>query len=188
MKRDKPDRRIERTRQALRSAFVNLTLTRGYTEVTVEDIAAQANVGRSTFYMHYRGKDDLLRQSLTWPSAPLAAIVAGDVAPDKLVPLLEHFREQRKLNRVFFETPIRTIWVRHLAGLIEQHLPGTARSERASRLQLPRSLMALQLAETQIGLIAHWLTGRFNVRPDIVAETLVATTRAQVVALLKRED
>jgi AcrR family transcriptional regulator len=183
----KPDRRTERTRKALMDAFVHLMLTRGYTSTTVEDIAAQANVGRSTFYMHHRGKDDLLRQSLTRPSAPLAAIVSGTIAPDRLVPLLEHFRAQRKLNRIFFDEPIRTVWVKHLAKLIEPHLAALARSERTARSQLPTSLMALQLAESQIGLVAHWLSGRFHVGPNVVAEALVAGTRAQVAALLKRD-
>ncbi len=89
------------------------------------------------------------------------------------------------ISFLFFEEPIRTVWVKHLAKLIEPYLSGLARSERAARL--PTSLMALQLAESQIGLVAHWLTGRFHVGPAIVAEALVSGTRAQAAALLKRD-
>ncbi len=103
------------------------------------------------------------------------------------MPLLEHFRAQRKLNRTFFDEPIRTVWVKHLAKLIEPHLAALARSERVPRAGPPLSLMALQLAESQIGLVAHWLTGRFHVGPAIVAEALVIGTRAQAAALLKRD-
>ena len=42
----KPDRRTERTRQALMMAFVGEVLSRGYVDVSVEDIVARANVGR----------------------------------------------------------------------------------------------------------------------------------------------
>ena len=55
-----PDRRVRRTRQLLRDALMELTLERGYDHVTIQDILDRADVGRSTFYAHYRDKDDLL--------------------------------------------------------------------------------------------------------------------------------
>jgi AcrR family transcriptional regulator len=54
------DRRVQRTRQLLQDTLVTLILEKGYQKVTVQDIIDQANVGRSTFYSHYRNKDDLL--------------------------------------------------------------------------------------------------------------------------------
>jgi AcrR family transcriptional regulator len=58
------DRRVARTRDALHAALVKLMLARGYDAVSVEDICAEANVGRSTFYAHFTGKDDLKRSGL----------------------------------------------------------------------------------------------------------------------------
>ncbi|WP_083865436.1 TetR/AcrR family transcriptional regulator [Nocardia brevicatena] len=60
-----PDRRIRRTRDALHLALIELMMERGYERVTVSDIIARADVGRSTFYAHYRDKDDLLVVSCT---------------------------------------------------------------------------------------------------------------------------
>ena len=77
----KPDRRTERSRSALMSAFIAIVLSDGYDAVTVERVAERANVGRSTFYMHYKGKEDILRQSLKHPCSVLVAIVGLDVAP-----------------------------------------------------------------------------------------------------------
>ena len=77
----KPDRRTERTRAALMSAFVTLLLSEGYDAVTVERVADAANVGRSTFYMHHTGKEDILRRSLTRPSGVLAALVGNTPPP-----------------------------------------------------------------------------------------------------------
>jgi AcrR family transcriptional regulator len=56
----KSDRRVERTRQLLRDALVSLILEKGYQKITIQDIINRANVGRSTFYSHYRDKEDLL--------------------------------------------------------------------------------------------------------------------------------
>lgn len=54
------DRRVRRTRQRLHQALLELIEERGYTELTVSDIAERADIGRSTFYSHFLSKDDLL--------------------------------------------------------------------------------------------------------------------------------
>ena len=58
------DRRVSRTRNALYEAISALMLTKPYAEIEVQDITARANVGRSTFYTHFRSKDELLVRSL----------------------------------------------------------------------------------------------------------------------------
>ncbi len=178
----KPDRRTERTRSALMRAFVQIVLTEGYEAVTVERVAEAANVGRSTFYMHYRSKEDILKASMTHPSSPLAAIVDAQAAPEALLPILKHFQEQRRLNRVFFNWPIRPIWVKCLGEMIEPRLAAAA---RRARPVLPLKLIALQIAEAQIALVAHWLLSAAAVKPEAVAEALIAQTQAQMAALLR---
>lgn len=58
------DRRVSRTRKALQHALLALMLKRGYDAITVEEICAEADVGRSTFYAHFTSKDDLKRSGL----------------------------------------------------------------------------------------------------------------------------
>lgn len=53
------DRRVTRTCALLQDALIALIPRHGYAAITVEDICEKANVGRSTFYTHYSGKDDL---------------------------------------------------------------------------------------------------------------------------------
>ena len=55
----KMDRRIQRTRELLQKALIELIDERGYDAVTIQDIVERANIGRTTFYKHYNGKDDL---------------------------------------------------------------------------------------------------------------------------------
>lgn len=180
----KPDRRTERTRAALMSAFIEIFLADGYEAVTVERIAERANVGRSTFYMHYTGKEDILKISMTRPSSHLAILVGHDVKPEALLGILEHFYQQRKKNRVFFAWPVRPIWVRCLAEMIVPRLSAVSRNARGRPI-LPLPLIATQIAEAQIALVTHWLTGNIAVKPEAVAEALIGTTQAMLSSLLR---
>jgi AcrR family transcriptional regulator len=180
----KPDRRTERTRAALMSAFVALILADGYDAVTVERVTERANVGRSTFYMHYKSKEDILRQAMQRPSSLLAVLVGYPVPQDVLIRQLQHFHDQRARNRVFFSAPVRDIWVKALAALIEPRVVAIARHAHARPI-LPPPLIALQIAEGQVALITHWLLGRTATKVDAVAESLIAATRALLAALLR---
>lgn len=62
-KKQTTDRRVARTRDALREALIGLILERGWDEIGVQDICGRANVGRSTFYMHFSCKDQLLNSA-----------------------------------------------------------------------------------------------------------------------------
>src|SRR4051812_41781762 len=59
-----PDRRIMRTRDALRSALIELILEKGYDAIAVNDIVTRANVARSTFYAHHGSKESVLLDSI----------------------------------------------------------------------------------------------------------------------------
>jgi AcrR family transcriptional regulator len=54
------DRRVARTHRLLREALLSLAKERGWDEVTVQDVCERADVGRSTFYLHFADKEELL--------------------------------------------------------------------------------------------------------------------------------
>jgi len=111
-----PDRRQKKTQAALQGAFRDLLLAEGYESITIGSVTALADVGRSTFYEHYRTKDDLLRASIYGPFTVLAALV--DAAPADLSGLLRHFREHQQVARVLLGWPTRPVLASALADLI----------------------------------------------------------------------
>lgn len=54
------DKRYLETEQLITNVFIELVETRGYSNVTVKDIAKYANINRNTFYLHYLDKEDLM--------------------------------------------------------------------------------------------------------------------------------
>jgi len=61
----KTDRRIQRTRLSLRTALMELIKEKDYDALSIEEITERANVGRTTFYLHYKDKEDLLMEEFS---------------------------------------------------------------------------------------------------------------------------
>lgn len=73
------DRRIARSKRALRTALIELMEERGLDGLSVNDLCARADLNRGTFYNHFHDKDDLLTS-----------------LEDEVIADLEHIQEQMK--------------------------------------------------------------------------------------------
>ena len=96
---DKPeqDRRVLKTKASLRDAMLTLMASRGWDEMTIQEICDKANVGRSTFYVHYQSKDDLLSEGMNDLRDTISAQTAQAEGPGLhfLAGLLDHMAQQR---------------------------------------------------------------------------------------------
>jgi AcrR family transcriptional regulator len=172
--------RKARTKEALLSAFRDLFYERGYEAIRVGDIIARAGVGRSTFYEHYRSKQALYAQSLERTASRLAIIVDTSTEADDLIPLFEHFWENRGKSRRLHGTTARRQLVRMLAGLLERQLiESTARGSDPGS----RAVAAFALAEMLVGSITAWQAGEIGRDPSQFARELNAVVAAVVAAL-----
>lgn len=181
MPRSADDKRVQRTRKALVGAFNGLMFERGYTAVSVDDVVDRAQVGRSTFYEHFRGKDAILSSSFKFALTVLAdSFEASDNTP-QLTHLLEHFWEQRVLAReVLAGVPGKKI--RHqFVTLIEQRL--AKKIAGRAPLSIPPRLAAAQLAEGMFAPIAAWLMGESHCSASALAATLRRVGRASLEAV-----
>ena len=53
------DRRIQRTRNSLFSAFIELRATKPVEKITVKELTEKANISKQTFYLHFQDIYDL---------------------------------------------------------------------------------------------------------------------------------
>ena len=100
------DRRVLRTQSALKGALLSLIPEKGYEAITIQDVLERANVGRSTFYLHFGDKDELLRSGIAdlreeLRGALKGAAMTGSKPAERLIGfsrfLFEHTYENREV-------------------------------------------------------------------------------------------
>ena len=166
------DRRIVRTRTALYDALVALIRERSYSAIRVEDILVRANVGRSTFYAHFKSKDDLLDRSLERLSAEIVESIASIDNPglaDVSRTLFRHVAGHRDIDASLSGTPGREVVLQAIAGNLAQVVRGLLPA--TTRPQLPRDLAVMHIAST-FGTVLSWWFDRNPTLPWEEAEAL----------------
>jgi len=159
------DRRVQRTRTALADALVALIRRKPYDRITVEDILAEANVGRATFYAHYTSKDDLLRRSLDRLRALLVAAFEGsadapfprDASWSPSRTLFEHIALFADVQATLRTGPGGAI----LRNALDEAIAAFLRTALPARVgTLPRELVILDLVGRVNTALRWWLGHR----------------------------
>jgi AcrR family transcriptional regulator len=149
---DPADRRVRRTRGALQAALRDLLADKRYDAITVVEILARADVGRSTFYAHFQDKDALLRSAVEHVTGQLeeALPAGGGLA---LEPLLQHAADHSSLYRALTRGPAARLFLDELRDRLAARLavgpPGASSPEAA--------IVARYHASGIVGALTWWL-------------------------------
>ena len=157
------DRRRVRTRRSLEDALMSLVLQKNYEKISVQDIAGQANVGRATFYLHYRDKDDLLLKSLKTMFDDLVEHIGpvpkratpDDAAPVKL--LIEHVAQNRDRYRFLVTSAGNANMMRRVRNYVAAHFERRLKLIAPKPVQLPLNIASAYLAGALISLLVWWI-------------------------------
>jgi AcrR family transcriptional regulator len=152
--RTKLDRRVSRTRRALKEALTDLILEKGYEAVTVQDVIDRADVGRSTFYAHFIDKDDLLMAilaDLDVPGPDTEGWQPDDPAFGWTLELFRHFGSGKRLFKAVASGQTGALARRET----------TRRLEDLARAELSRLKVARKLDPFRVETVVRFLVGTF---------------------------
>lgn len=165
------DRRVAKTRRGLHQALISLILKKDYDAISVRDIIEEADVGRATFYAHYRSKDDLLRGGFSELRETLRS--AQEEAVDKgpfrfALALFEHACSYRNVYVSLVGGRGGTIVLQQirnvLADVVKEELPPDAVDT-----EMPRQVMIDFILSTCITVMTLCLNRRVISSPDEAA-------------------
>ena len=104
------DRRVAKTRDAIRTAYFSLLREKGNEKVTVAEIARAADIDRKTFYLHYDSTDDIIRE------------FAEEKTKELLLRLTLKSFFALRLNKKAFAQQARKIMVEEASRLLQENM------------------------------------------------------------------
>lgn len=186
----KTDRRVQRTRERLQKALIELIDERQYDAITIQDIVDRANVGRTTFYLHYSSKDELFischkaivsefhygpfytcsREELLSPEAPVGMTLA-----------YRHLEDVRTRLYPIFQSKDGQLLLRRIRDWNAQEIETSLRAAFAeAHSTIPFDVLANYLAGAQIALMQWWLEKRRPHTPENLAQTFHRLQRTAI--------
>jgi AcrR family transcriptional regulator len=172
------DRRVQKTQTLLREALVSLIREKSYDSIAVKEILDRANVGRSTFYMHFKDKDDLLVSGIhdmlrSVHSTGLSSSAnRHETLTSFSLPIFEYHDQHRHTGKDRMGTTGRAIVHEHLrrvlVNLIGDEAGKDDRRRRKAPDRLPSDLLVQYVASTFILVLNWWLETRSPLRPNDV--------------------
>jgi AcrR family transcriptional regulator len=149
----------------LHEALGSLIREKAYDRITVADILDRAKVSRSTFYIHFRGKDDLLTSSMR-------ALLLGVLSVEQTattdtaermaafsLPLFTHIHQHLRSAKVRLGERGRAVLHQHLRRVLSEWIGQTLDVDRqrhnSRRSPVVPELLAQHIASTFV-LVLHW--------------------------------
>jgi AcrR family transcriptional regulator len=131
------DRRVRRTQKLLHRALISLVLEKDYDSITIQEILDRADIGRSTFYAHFKSKDELLisgihelrdtldsaMQSERSPSNRREAVVGFSLA------MFQHASEYREVYRALLNMQGWPIFRQRLEEMFDEIIRGECNAQ-----------------------------------------------------------
>lgn len=186
------DRRVRRTKKLLQEALGSLIREKPYDEIVVHEILDRADVGRSTFYMHFRDKDELLasgiRDMLGSMPAPPKAPSSGKPRERLLgfsLPTFEHIHRHLRTGAARMGSRGRAVVHEHLRRIVAEWIADDVRMIAPGRRRpagnVPPDLLVPYVASTFILVLNWWVESRSPLLPsdvDALFRALVMPTLA----------
>lgn len=166
---DKPahDRRVQKTRTQLLDALGTLIHEKPYDAIVVQEILDRANVGRSTFYTHFRDKDGLLQDGIRdlVRSAGARTPRSGSRAERVLrfsLPVFEHIDRHRRASEGRMTASSRATVHEQLRHVLAQSIAEDVRAgiEERDPGRMPPDLLIRYVTTSFVSVLNWWVESR----------------------------
>jgi AcrR family transcriptional regulator len=168
------DRRVRRTQALLHQAIGSLIHEKPYDTISVKEILDRASVGRSTFYMHFRDKDELLVSGMREMLRKAYGASKGGARSERLLlfsrPIFAHVEEHRhasgdrmgRRGRATLHDQLRRV----LAEIVRAEVGDGPRMVRG----MPRELLVRHVTSTFVIVLDWWIESGTALRAGEVSE------------------
>lgn len=186
----KTDRRIVRSKEALKQALLDLMVLKDYDTITITEIVDHADYNRGTFYSHYDNKEallddimqELIEKLLKSFRAPYehTDVLRMNELPATSIKIFEHIYQHASV----YSTLLKSNVIPNLREKMFQALKEITMDELEQPGDINSELLVIYSIHALLGLVFHWIESGFTYSPSYMQEQLVkiinwrpATTR-----------
>jgi AcrR family transcriptional regulator len=167
------DRRVLKSREAIKKAVIELMSEKTFDDITIKDICDRANVSRGTFYLHYSDKFDLLDKLIEEQINEMREICEWACELD-WIDATRVFFEYFERNYLFFSTMLAnkgapSFRSRFLEFLIEEFKDEVDITEERNQ-GLNEDVMLQFMATAYVGVVEWWITNGMPYPPHVMAK------------------
>jgi AcrR family transcriptional regulator len=157
----KGDRRVRRTQKTLHRALISLVLEKNYDSITIQEILDRADIGRSTFYAHFKSRDELLISGIHDLRDTLESAIQSERSRSKphediigfSMAMFQHASEYREVYHALLNTQGWLVFQQRLEEMFDEIIRRECKAE-IQRLKKADSIVP-------VDLFVHYLTAGF---------------------------
>ncbi len=176
-------RRRQQTRRLLIQTTVALVLEKGYDATSIQDVTDRADLGRGTFYIHFKDKEDVVWsaiQDLILEMEEQAHRQFKEHIPPQveyyaLLNIFRHSQQNRDLYRVVFGSKGSAALTGRVQDLLAQIFLTDIRERRGSQ-DSGREVPDVIVAQMMTGLVTRLVTWWLETLNEFSAEEMAGLT------------
>jgi len=178
------DKREQKSLEAIYNAFRKVINKKDYESITVQDIIDSANISRSTFYAHFKQKDDVLNSICEDIfdhvfSASLHKEKDHDFSQASIFDykhlithIFYHFLDEKELIHAILSSQGKNLFIKHLSNRIQGLAKACVSSKLIYKNNVPEDLQIHQLGESFIGLLIYFVMTDKEIKPEQMTDYL----------------
>lgn len=170
------DRRVIKTKQAIRTAFLDLLADKPIAKITVSEITKRANIGRGTFYFHYTDVYDLYEQTINDTIADLISFFdveypyAQHESFDHLFKdLLAYIAKERYIFLIYIQHGMDNQVLNKVKEVFKEKI---LNEEKIASDNIQEQVEVLYTIHGVMGILVDWLTGKLEVTESELSDSI----------------
>ena len=172
------DRRQQKTRTAIFSAFTSLLAEKSYSKITVQETIDAANVGRTTFYAHFETKDDLLKElceelfghiiGIAMDCTHTHGLYSDGSAPESVFcHLLQHLQENDKNIIALLSCESSEMFLRFFKDSLNELVRSQfINQNRKANTDIPEDFLINHISGSFVEMVLWWIKGHRKQTPE----------------------
>ena len=179
------DKRIEKTKATIYNAFKTTLNNKQYADITIQDILDVANISRSTFYAHFKTKEEVLKSLC---SSIFHHVFSHSLEEEKshdfskssifdykhlITHIFYHIHDNKDIINAIFKSESKDIFLNEMRQELKEFSQAMVSNHYVKEKSIPENLRYRSLVESFIITLEYWVDNNYTETPELLTEYFI---------------